>query len=955
MRTIQKEISLEGFTSRLPSVIPAYKDNTLYCFDNESLSGRNYEYTSNYGMIPTNVTISGFANGNYRFVIDCNNFQNGDIKTLSFHTVSDWYHFFKEYYHLLKDYGHCKMVYSSATQYYDAESKNPRYANSMVYGGDRGTYEALDETFTERGGKVSASTVTTLSATSIVDICDDGFYKFMSEKLIPTFVIPSEYSSYWNRGELYYPDVIKWMGWLKSRLDYEESGKYTPSTTEGDVERWNCKNEGIDDCCECEEYFKRGGERIYNEMVSWYNNVQNGINELSELVKNNESCFTPTFFQDLTLTTSLDNLGEMSILSEEYELGKDYRGAENLSADTNTRSGTTIVYENGESLILTGSNGFCFDTKYMEKVFKPSDWSSYTEIYVKKHIDEFKTNFQYYAYDEDNKLISGETPSDVSGLFYDYYSITNTDSILINGNLYSVLKAEKGEYNGKSYFVYRDEMTNTPYAIVNGRKIFAEFYPYCDDDTYNNQPYYYFTIFKEVGYDRKKAQRDGDRIDDIDDSFKDKTYFYKHYGRTVEKNDLYHYINYNGSSYDVLPSGLTIDNVDYHRISGYTYDKYGSPYYLTSSEDTSGNAIYNDSFVWFNSDLTIDEKGKLKVRFNYTPTIYNASIITGHTISKLNTLKSPNQLSDDIGNDLNGLYNVNDAYNFQPNEGDRLEPIYQVGNTYLDNKAVYSQTETDPNKISRDTNYFVGDIITEMDFYYRNSDGSKNTDTEVKVELGISGETNMSSLSAITKSTSIKETLESQYKVFEPNIYCDITYYMGATLSRKNGEKYILANVKNSSYFCGVEYKETVQFIETDTKYFFNRPKGNVLDIEKYNVINNPIFSNVTVYELKQFNVDSESKLPLAFFKSEIPLWSSDGTNSYTAKYSGDTTSTMEVYPTFMEEYRLGSASMQKVDSNIFIDRGTNAAFEKHIKLGEVATLEALENYGNGWFKMIEN
>ena len=37
MRTIQKQISLEPMTSRLPSVWPAYYDNVYYYFDDETV------------------------------------------------------------------------------------------------------------------------------------------------------------------------------------------------------------------------------------------------------------------------------------------------------------------------------------------------------------------------------------------------------------------------------------------------------------------------------------------------------------------------------------------------------------------------------------------------------------------------------------------------------------------------------------------------------------------------------------------------------------------------------------------------------------------------------------------------------------------------------------------------------------------------------------------------------
>jgi hypothetical protein len=73
-----------------------------------------------------------------------------------------------------------------------------------------------------------------------------------------------------------------------------------------------------------------------------------------------------------------------------------------------------------------------------------------------------------------------------------------------------------------------------------------------------------------------------------------------------------------------------------------------------------------------------------------------------------------------------------------------------------------------------------------------------------------------------------------------------------------------------------------------------------------------------------------------------------------------------EMFPVFREEYRLGTAVMPRVkqvilnkdgkeeEINIYIDRGINAAYEKHLKLGEVTTMEALEQYTNGYFKMMD-
>ena len=75
-----------------------------------------------------------------------------------------------------------------------------------------------------------------------------------------------------------------------------------------------------------------------------------------------------------------------------------------------------------------------------------------------------------------------------------------------------------------------------------------------------------------------------------------------------------------------------------------------------------------------------------------------------------------------------------------------------------------------------------------------------------------------------------------------------------------------------------------------------------------------------------------------------------------TRKYFSGTTISGDTYlPVFSEEYKLGIAAPQSVKGDIYIDRGINAAFEKHLKLGEITSMEALEQYTNGYFKIMNN
>ena len=74
--------------------------------------------------------------------------------------------------------------------------------------------------------------------------------------------------------------------------------------------------------------------------------------------------------------------------------------------------------------------------------------------------------------------------------------------------------------------------------------------------------------------------------------------------------------------------------------------------------------------------------------------------------------------------------------------------------------------------------------------------------------------------------------------------------------------------------------------------------------------------------------------------------------------YDGDLFSDFEhengliAAPLFRSEFNLASSLPQNIEADIYIDRGISAAYEKLLKIQEVRSVEALENYGNSWFKI---
>jgi hypothetical protein len=53
--------------------------------------------------------------------------------------------------------------------------------------------------------------------------------------------------------------------------------------------------------------------------------------------------------------------------------------------------------------------------------------------------------------------------------------------------------------------------------------------------------------------------------------------------------------------------------------------------------------------------------------------------------------------------------------------------------------------------------------------------------------------------------------------------------------------------------------------------------------------------------------------------------------------------------------YLIGVINPPKINIDVFIDRGSNLSFDRHVKLGEIKSLNDLESYGNGYYKIKED
>lgn len=882
MKTIQLTYSLEWFKSRLPSVYPSYDGDELLFFDEESIKKRDNRLMSNYGTVPLDICpkLLGY-NG---FEDKPNNFK------ISWNTFSKWFHEFKLYYWLLNDGGSCKRVYSSATDFYDSEYK-PSSTVQLPFGSDRSSYEEFDKSFEERGGKVSKIINSCEGKDDIVvGYRDDGFFKWICDNIVPSFEIPSEYVEYWNTNRIYYPNVISWISWFEERKGYpSELNKCAES----------------DDCCDCEEYIRRGGEKLLESLKTWFKETNSNILKIKGIIEGNLQNFAPHAFCEINVSSCFGKPSLQSILSEEYSTKTDFRHGSYDS--TSNTSGGTVVDVDGVSMHFKKgfkpNGGSTFNEKYMEMEYDDSVFEEYLPMYANDNKSSFSVpnGMTYYGVDKDGVKKYGSEDDYKDGFSTKFSTEAKIERngkygwFLIDGELYEVSPIESVEMNGEKIPVFRENGTNTPYVIVVGRDVYAEY------DFKSNS--YSFSFNGNAKFKRNPSQ------DSLDAS-----------GIRC--------ISYNGviktfpSTSDTITFSLSNgDTVDYNLIDGYSIVD-DSIYYIYKGKVTSGDAldeVAEDEATMSGDVITIKAKGDIKIS--------KCDVIRGITSSKLLGLRSFNVMTDDNGNMIEALNTTptKDTYNYQPLEGSELEPLYQVGNVACISAFSLSYEDYENNK-PRPIRH-VGNIISSMKFYYADANGDEISNTVTEVGGAIT-----SSLVAIQESTKkATEYKNDDYpmEVVSDNVYCEIVYNIGAT---------IVYDKAKASYSIdgdsGVTYTEIVEFEKVKTEYYM----GN--DSHSY-----PIY----VYKLRQ------GDNPTASFTAPINVFDTGLTTTYSSIDGMDDYNGLDAYPTFQDAYNIGISSLPIVDSDVNIDRGNNAAFEKHLKIGEVTSLEALENYTNGYFKMMEN
>ena len=982
MRVISKKIVYDSLSSKLPGIIPSimnswtippiyscgeHKDGETY-YSHETAIKRAAQYNinasqleykaqfvqfdknnlieftvGNYGLIPSDViipkeiadTITDYTdiyvnipdgNGGFYDLSWPKNSNDPhyegrkiisggtEVKILTYYTLNKWYSFFRNYYDLINHPSYSRY-YENAIDYYNKEY--------VVKNDERKSYyQELDDIFNSRGGK--------------------KMYDWISNNCIVQYQIPDEYSDEWNTTYLYYPDAIKWYYWFKEK---SEQFKYVSNLED-------CQTVDLNGgtCCDCVEFVKLGGHGFYNRLKEWVDSVN--INP--EFATNSASVTIP-----ITILSSIDDLGEMAIFSSKWKEEQDYHntlnsgengtimntphvkyyrckqcGYEAPEADFNGKchrcNCTSIEYFDADIeqiyMIKPGSDTKGYEyNEYYENEFKSSNWISYTDYYINQHPDEFIS--KGVAQNGQMEDVSSFTYSPINGkVIYNPTDITEDikvnkiPDVCINGITYDVID---GKYVELCYST--DTFADLKYRKHTKLQIFKD--GDIEYTVYNGKRKYVETDTNDPTQERVYFLRELNCHDD---------------GCVVKEGK---YIVFDNCLYLVEDNKITVEESGEQRIypllDGY-FDIKDNRFYISGNsvvvqdltDYDAESDIYNFKFRELNDDeLRVFNLIKIVVSEDKTfVTLYyyyvksDCRVISGYSDSKLDTLRRKEITTDDLGNELPGYFRpivsidggANQSKYNLPYDECTLDILYKVGEVSDLKHDGFSETR------------FIGNILTDIRFYY--ADEFRNPIIEHTAN-------NDNALEVIQQCEN--ELKNSNNDKIIDVLFCDITYHIGAVID-KVGDKYIL----DTAYHTGVKYVDTVYVTKQVGTFYLNDDRQFTF---KYYLLS----QDVDTISVTDFNADLIWDAS-TYFEIEPLLRTSSGIYDFSKFGNFSSNNGVVSAPLFRNEFNLASSMSQNIKADIYIDRGISAAYERLLKLQEFRTMEALENYGNGFYKINE-
>lgn len=472
----------------------------------------------------------------------------------------------------------------------------------------------------------------------------------------------------------------------------------------------------------------------------------------------------------------------------------------------------------------------------------------------------------------------------------DFYDITYEKCCLINNQLYVTYDYEYIDYQNKLIKV--NYINSKPYVDIMGKR----YYGILDSDL---KFYFQFVNFNNCG------------IINSED---------KHYIQTSES------IFWNGNIYLVDNNFVKLPIGDYKLSDGYFIyndaihlinDNFIIDINFEKDDNTFGEKIDNIDIIqnidFNNRNYFIDYLEDKNVVYIIKPyEVYSLLKSTGYTESKVESFKDNSKIvHDDIGNKINGTY----GRLIRITENQWLDLIFSPN-------SVYDLTKDEDGK-------YWGNLLTEIEFYYNDYYGNKLISTVINIDdicdLNITCLDRINELNELLKAYKIDENFISQHYSIDKTLMCDITYYIGCEMRLTDNitssmTKYSLSDYKGVKYVDSCKLLPQTQFYSADSK---NNFLINYYEFS-WDYITNKINNKDIKVKMSKFEYQIN---PLEYYKE----------NNFI----------------FKEEHKMRSSSIEKVSSDIYIQRGLSKSLDSHLKLLEVKSIESLTKYGNSQFNIL--
>ena len=244
-----------------------------------------------------------------------------------------------------------------------------------------------------------------------------------------------------------------------------------------------------------------------------------------------------------------------------------------------------------------------------------------------------------------------------------------------------------------------------------------------------------------------------------------------------------------------------------------------------------------------------------------------------------------------------------------------------IGLLYKPNTTIHLSAIVDDDGNAIENQYW-GDYLESIELYYTDVNDNKLTSVLI---LGVDG-----NLLEIMDKLKGDDELNGR----DGTLKARFVYYMGCSMEIINAQVTILDE--------GVKYVDVIELEEKQCKYFLNDYTCYILKYYDFK-------TDKINYKNEDYNFNSQV-IKSAFTCKITDFLQKDNEGNDIFKCNG-----WVDFPIVREEYKLGSSSLANVDADVYIDRGTSRAFDQHLKLLEVNSLESLEQYGNGFFNIITN